>query len=109
MNLEEARGRIDDLDLEIRDLLMRRMGRSSRAIGFAVYLDTLERLEETSPIDADVLLLYPEGTDAAALFSAVRKLQGESLSVCAQKTRPEKRRFGRTAILTESGEIRYES
>jgi len=29
------------------DKLMRRMGRSSGAVGFAVYLDTLERIEET--------------------------------------------------------------
>ncbi len=29
------------------DKLMKRMGRSSKALGFAVYLDTLERLEDT--------------------------------------------------------------
>ena len=91
------------------DQLMRKMGRTSRAVGFAVYLDTLERLEEPSPPDADVLLLYPEGMDARLVFRAVSSLQKEGLSVSAQLSRPDKRRFGRTAILTESGEIRYDA
>ena len=91
------------------DQLMRKMGRTSRAVGFAVYLDTLERLEEPSPPDADVLLLYPEGMDAGLVFRAVSSLQKEGLSVSAQLSRPDKRRFGRTAILTESGEIRYDA
>ena len=36
------------------DRLMRRMGRSSKAVGFALYLDLLERLDDAAP----------EGTDA---------------------------------------------
>ena len=91
------------------DLLMRKMGRSSRAVGFAVYLDTLERLEEPGAPDADVLLIYPESAGAGAVFRAVRALQAQGLTVSAQKTRPEKRRFARTAILTESGEIEYDA
>ena len=85
------------------------MGRSSRAVGFAVYLDTLERLEEPGAPDADVLLIYPESAGAGAVFRAVRALQAQGLTVSAQKTRPEKRRFARTAILTESGEIEYDA
>jgi ATP phosphoribosyltransferase regulatory subunit len=91
------------------DLLMRKMGRSSRAVGFAVYLDTLERLEEPGAPDADVLLIYPESAGASTVFRAVRALQAQGLTVSAQKTRPEKRRFARTAILTESGEIEYDA
>ena len=91
------------------DLLMRRMHRTASAVGFAVYLDTLERLEEASPPDADVLLLYPENADAGMLLRAVARLQQEGQSVCALSGRPAKRRFGRTAILTESGEIRYDA
>ena len=91
------------------DQLMRKMGRTSRAVGFAVYLDTLERLEEPGAPDADVLLIYPEGADPGAVFRAVRTLQAEGLTVSAQKAKPEHRRFGRTAILTESGEIRYDA
>lgn len=91
------------------DLLMRKMGRTSRAVGFAVYLDTLERLEEPGAPDADVLLIYPESAGAGEVFRAVRTLQAQGLTVSAQKSRPEQRRFGRTAILTESGEIRYDA
>lgn len=41
------------------DKLMRKMGRGSRAIGFAVYMDELERLgDEDDGYDFDVLLLY---------------------------------------------------
>ena len=90
------------------DRLMRKMERSARAVGFAVYLDTLERLETASPYDADVLLLYGEDTAPGALLEALKTLRQEGLSVCAQRIRPPKRRYARTAVLLKSGEVRYE-
>lgn len=46
------------------DLLMRRMGRSSEAIGFAVYLDQIDRLEASAAdYDVDVLIAVDEKTD----------------------------------------------
>ena len=49
-------------------------------------------------------------SEEAALIAQMRKrLKDEGLTVSAQKSRPEKRRFGRTAFLSESGEIRYDA
>lgn len=57
------------------DNLMLRFGKKSGAIGFAVYLDLLERFEEESrPYDVDVLLLYDAQTDSKALAHAVWEL-----------------------------------
>ncbi len=43
------------------DKLMKRMGRNSSALGFAVYLDTLERINETSVDDGFINVALPKG------------------------------------------------
>ncbi len=43
------------------DKLMKRMGRSSSALGFAVYLDTLERINETTACDGFINVALPKG------------------------------------------------
>ncbi len=73
------------------DKLMARMGRKSGAIGFAVYMDQLERLQQSArAYDADVLLLYPENVELQGLRQAVRALQMEGKRVTAQRSMPEK-------------------
>ena len=53
------------------DALLRKMGRSSHAIGFALYTDLLERLEQkASTYDIDTLILHAGTCDAAALAQA---------------------------------------
>jgi ATP phosphoribosyltransferase regulatory subunit len=50
------------------DKLMQKMGRKSGAIGFAVYLDMLERFDEhENDYDTDILLLYDDGADVCSL------------------------------------------
>lgn len=72
------------------DRLLSRMGKSGGAIGFAVNLDLLERYrEQPSAIDADILLLYGDDTDPAALMQAVNMLCAGGKSVRAQKCVPE--------------------
>ena len=64
------------------DKLMKRMKKKSRAIGFAVYLDSLERLlEEVSEYDVDVVLRYGEGDDIASVLKKAQKLRDEGKSV----------------------------
>ena len=54
------------------DKMAEKMGKRCGAIGFAIYLDELERLAARAPaLDADVLVRYDEGTDLAALTAAV--------------------------------------
>ncbi len=66
------------------DRLMEKLGKKAGAIGFAVYMDMLERLGmDRSPYDVDVLLLYDEDTDPSALFEAADAFRKTGLSVRA--------------------------
>ena len=68
------------------DNLLHKMGRDADAIGFAVYLDLLERFETTEKeYDVDTLLLYEEGVDTAALAKAAQMLTDNGQSVLVQK------------------------
>lgn len=84
------------------DRLMRKMGRSAGAIGFAVYLDELERIvpEDTTP-DADVLLLYDEGVSPARVCRETRALTAAGKTVMAQQREPDRGVFGEVRRLTE--------
>ncbi|MBR5869056.1 MAG: ATP phosphoribosyltransferase regulatory subunit, partial [Clostridia bacterium] len=76
------------------DTLPQRMGRKAGAVGFAVYMDLLENLPgRERESDVDVLLLYPDGADAAAVAAKVQELQAAGKTVSAQKTIPEKLRY----------------
>jgi len=77
------------------DRLMEKMGRSSGAIGFAVYLDELDRIvPRTDSTDADVLLLYDDSADSTALCREMRLLAARGRRVLAQRTVPQGMRFG---------------
>lgn len=72
------------------DKLLGMMGKKGGAIGFAVYLDMLERYgEEEIDYDVDVLLLYSKDTDAAAVTRAVEALERAGRSVRAERAIPE--------------------
>ena len=76
------------------DKLMKRMGRGSGAIGFALYLDLLEALEGTSvPYDIDVLMLYDEKSDATAIAEMSDATVKAGKSISAQKAIPTKLRY----------------
>lgn len=78
------------------DRLMQKMGKKSGAIGFAVYIDLLQRFYRTQlPYDVDTVLLYPEGCDLDRLLQAVTALTDSGCSVSAQKQIPEKLTFRR--------------
>ena len=66
------------------DSLMRKLGKEEQAIGFAVYLNLLERLGGPEPeYDADVLLI-PDGETPEQLAGAVRELTDSGRSVRVQ-------------------------
>ena len=84
--------------------LLYKMGRKSGAIGFAVYLDLLERMCATEKKnDVDILLLYKDGTSLPALTNAVNKLSASGESVMAQKEIPDKIKYAKLVKLDESG------
>ncbi len=82
--------------------LMRRMGRRAGAIGFALYLDLLEGLEQTPPAhDVDVLLLYDDTIPPPVIAARVEALRAAGKTVSAQRNKPAKVRFGETIDLRE--------
>ncbi len=71
--------------------LMKRMGRTSGAIGFAVYLDQLDNfLSERKAFDVDVILLYDDDSDLALLKDMTQTYRKKGLSVSVQKQAPKK-------------------
>lgn len=82
------------------DKLLEKMGRRSGAVGFAVYLDLLEQLEEQGEPGADILLLYEEGEAPAAIAKAVEQLLSEG-KVLAAKTVPADQGFSRIIKMRE--------
>ena len=86
------------------DKLMAKMGRKSGAIGFAVYLDLLERLEDDdAKFDVDTVILYTVDDDMDALRGTVRMLTDAGQTVMAQKAVPEKLRYKQLLRLCGKG------
>ena len=74
--------------------LMEKLNRKLDAIGFAVYLDLLERLHQrTGNYDVDVLVLYSRNTPLEEIADTVRRIQSEGRTATAQKAIPEKLRW----------------
>lgn len=87
------------------DQLLVRMGKAARGVGFAVYLDQLERLDRSpAEAEADTVLLYGPGADAAALFAAADRLRAQGQRVQLRQTAPEAGSVGRIVRLT-GGEV----
>ena len=73
------------------DNLLRKMGKNKGAVGFAIYLDLLENLQnETAPFDLDAAVLYDQNSDIAVLSKFTNELTAKNLKVSALKTLPEK-------------------
>ena len=88
------------------DKLMQKMGRRSGSIGFAVYLDLLERLGTSEePYDADLVLLYNAETDLKTLAETIRQLTAAGKRVMAERSVPQKLRYRQLATL-EEGEVK---
>ena len=73
------------------DRLMEKLGKKSKAIGFAVYMDLLEDLTEDAPeYDVDTVVVYTESADLAKVAQTVKELAAQGKSARACKTVPEK-------------------
>ncbi len=71
------------------DNLLHRMGKAGGAVGFAVYLDQLERLEDGGAYDVDVLLLYGPGDSPAAVAGRAGELLAQGKSVRTEREAPQ--------------------
>ena len=85
------------------DKLLTKMGRNSRAIGFALYLDLLARQGAMEAnFDIDTLILHDEDADPGALLAAAEEAaQGGTVLVAAEI--PQGRSWGKLMDLREKG------
>ncbi|MBQ8911028.1 MAG: ATP phosphoribosyltransferase regulatory subunit, partial [Clostridia bacterium] len=90
------------------DRLLEKLGRRSGAIGFAVYLDALERMGEQEAFDVDVLLLYGKGEELSTIKQWAEELMRRGESVQVQREIPEKLRYKRLMKLEEGRMILLE-
>lgn len=86
------------------DNLLRRMGKTGQAIGFAVYLDQLERLEADGEYDVDMLLVYGPQDDPAAVAARAGELMAGGKSVRVERTAPQRLRYRELVRFSEGGQ-----
>lgn len=85
------------------DNLMKKMHRKSGAVGFAVYLDMLERMDETAKeYDTDIVIVYDEGADLAGLSKCVKAFVDEGKSVSVQREAPVNIKYRQLMKYSES-------
>lgn len=71
------------------DNLLAKFGKKAKAVGFAIYLDALEELDDRSEWDVDNLIIYDETTTPAELVRAVKMLTDLGESVRCERQAPE--------------------
>ncbi len=78
------------------DSLMQSMSRKSKAIGFAVYIDMLERFNiKEREFDYAAVLLYSENDSISTVKNAAQRLINEYGCVFTAKKLPEKATYGK--------------
>ena len=76
------------------DNLMKKMGKSTGAIGFAVYLNLIDELDCNSDgYDTDVVVLYKDDSKLAKLYTLVEALRGDGKRVTVRKTMPTRLKY----------------
>lgn len=87
------------------DSLMQSMSRKSKAIGFAVYIDMLERFNiKEREFDYAAVLLYSENDSISTVKNAAQRLMNEYGCVFTAKKLPEKATYGKLFEL-QNGEV----
>lgn len=86
------------------DKLMKKMGKTSGAVGFAVYLDTLERHgNEKNDYDYDFVIIKDDTCDPDSIISTVESLSENGFSVIVLSKAPENIRYKSMMKLTKNG------
>jgi len=86
------------------DSLMTRFGKDAGAVGFAIYLSSLESLApRRSPYDVDTLLIYSPEVSPAILAETVKKLIEDGVSLQVQQAVPANLKYRTRLTLTEGG------
>lgn len=78
------------------DQLMEKMEKPAKGIGFAIYLDQLERMNRrTSDVDVDAVVLYDNQSDILCLTEIARTITDSGESVLLLQELPPTLRYGR--------------
>ena len=86
------------------DRLMERFGKKMGAVGFAVYLDKLERFGSASDdFDVDYMLLYSADVPAAKIIAAANELSADGSSVRASSAIDAGVRYRKLVRLSKGG------
>ena len=86
------------------DSLLQKMGKKSGAIGFAVYLDLLERLGgDQAHYDADTLLLYDDSAEPQKVIETANALRESGDTVLVQRGAKGTVRSRKTVRVTREG------
>ena len=86
------------------DNLMLKMGRKDKAIGFAVYLDLLQRFNNVEKkYDVDYILLKNSDDDISVISKCVSELKKENASVLVQNEIPDNIKYRKAFKITEKG------
>lgn len=84
--------------------LMRKMGRKSGAIGFAIYMDLLRTLSDAGKkYDVDTVLIYPDDMKPSEIKRRIDMIASAGESVCAQRAVPSNLKYRRLIRLTDGG------
>ncbi|MBE6637083.1 MAG: hypothetical protein E7618_04705 [Ruminococcaceae bacterium] len=88
------------------DGIMQKMGRASRAVGFALSLDQLDLLQnETRTTDFEALLLYTDDIAPSVVLSAVTALNNQGMTVRAAKEIPDDLHVEQIYCLSRDGSL----
>ncbi len=83
------------------DSLMKKLKKNASAIGFAVYMDSFERLNASAPeVDVDILLIVQDD-DPKTILECVEKLSQNGETVLVRKEIPEKLKYRKILKIKE--------
>lgn len=86
------------------DKLMARMGKKAKAIGFAVYMDALEKLlEGRDEYNVDVALVYDDDSSMSEVLEKAEEIRKTGRSVSTMKKIPQKLK-SREVVYLKGGE-----
>ncbi len=86
------------------DRLAEKMGKPAKAIGFALYLDMLERLfTENKPYDADILICYEDGVSPRTIFEKAEMCIQSGKTVLVAKNLENESRCKEVIFLKKEG------
>lgn len=89
------------------DRLVKKMGKDAKGLGFALYLDMLERLfVQTKEYDADVLITYEKGTPCSVISKIMRSYIDDGKTVTVQSNPNANLKCREKVFVSKGGEVK---